>query len=283
MEELTELIKSLQKKFDEQTNEIRDMKQSIPQIINNNIDNKFAYFELKYIALEKTIEEQGRRIQQLERTTRKKNLIFFGIDENEVGYNYLQGNILKIINQNLGINCTNDNIEDVRRLGKYQGNGKIRPTIVTLNTMGLKIEILKNKKKLDKTPYYIKEDFPPEILEERKKLTVQMLEERNKGHKAFLSYNKLVVIPDQNQSNYKHPNRMYNKRHLSESPEITTECPGPSNCNTKKPTKKQNSNINNYVIRNTNQNKELFSNSTTSTSLPKSNSTSQQSLNTKKN
>ncbi|KOB70430.1 Endonuclease-reverse transcriptase [Operophtera brumata] len=80
----------------------------------------------------------------------------------------------------MALNCKETNIEEVKRLG-MKDDGKKRPIVVTLNTLGVKINILKNKKKLDCTPYYIKEDFPPEILEERKKLSAQLLEERNNG------------------------------------------------------------------------------------------------------
>lgn len=254
MEELTAMIKNLQNKFDEQTNELRDMKQSIPQIINNNIDTKFANLEYKYTTLEKTVEEQGRRIQQLERVTRKKNLIFFGIEENERSYYDLQNKILEIINQYMKIECYKENIEEVRRLGKKQVDGKIRPTSVTLNTMGTKIELLKNKKTLNGSPYYIKEDFPPDILEERKRLTTQMLEERNKGRKAFLKYDKLVVIPDEKKGHEKNPNQNSNKRNRQQSPETIASSSSLGKNNRKQPFKKPCSDMQQYIIRSRNPN-----------------------------
>lgn len=258
MEELTSMLRNLQNKFDEQTKELRDMKQSIPQIINNNIDNKFANLEFKYNSLEKTITQQGRRIQQLERTTRQKNLIVFGIEENERSYYDLQERIVRIINQYMEINCNKENIAEVRRLGKKQDDGKIRPTIVSLTTMGMKIDLLKNKKKLNDSPYYIKEDFPPEILEERKKLTTQMLEERKNGRIAFLKYNKLVVIPEDkhNHQYHKKPSSGSNKRQLSESPENIEGNSSSGKNSTKKPFKRQHSHIHQYMIRN--QNRDLL-------------------------
>lgn len=251
MEGLTAMIKNLETKFDVQANELRDMKQSITQSINNNIDSKFTHLETKYNALEKVVEEQGRRIQQLEKSTRKKNLIFFGIEEQERSYYNLQNIILNIINSDMKISCSKENIEEVRRLGKKQGGGKLRPVIVTFNTMGMKIQLLKNKKKLSGTPFYIKEDFPPEVLEERKRLQGQLLEEKKKGHKAFLSYDKLVIIPETTQKKYNNSNRNNNKRPLPESPETRDECSSNSNSN-RKPPKKQN--IEQYMIRGQNAN-----------------------------
>lgn len=274
MEELVAMIKILQYKLDEQTNEIRDMKQGIPQIINNNIDTKFENLELKYNTLEQKIEEQGRRIQQLEKTNRKKNLIFFGMEESESNYFDLQNNILKIINQVMKINSfSKENIGEVTRLGKKQDTNKIRPTIVTLTTMGMKIELLKNKKRLEGTTYYIKEDYPIEILEERKKLSTQLIEERNKGRKAFLRYNKLIIIPEDVEKNHnnKTQDRNQNKRNLSESPEINYgntnfRKPGP-----KKQFKMQNSGMHKYMIAKSNKetpNSSLTLANVTNTMLP---------------
>ncbi|KAL4721368.1 hypothetical protein ACJJTC_010017 [Scirpophaga incertulas] len=154
------------------------------------------------------------------------------------------------------INCNKENIEEVRRLGKKQEGGKIRPIVVSFNTIGIKIKLLKNKRELNETPYYIKEDFPPEVLEERKKLSAQLLEERNKGRKAFINYNKLVIIPETTQKQYNNKNRNSSKRQLSESPETHYNKPGPSNNNNaKKPHhKKQNSNIDQFMMKTQNKN-----------------------------
>ncbi|KOB75230.1 Endonuclease-reverse transcriptase [Operophtera brumata] len=238
------------------------MKQSIPQTINSNIDTKFATLELKYNTLQKSVDMQSQRIQQLERKIRKKNLIFFGVEESERNYFDLQQGILDILEQKMGLNCNETNIEEVRRLG-MKDDGKKRPIVVTLNTLGVKINILKNKKKLDCTPYYIKEDFPPEILEERKKLSAQLLEERNNGRKAFLKYNKLIIIPEEQENQQLQKtkrNQNPNKRNLSESPENTSGYSGKNNTQ-KNPSKKQNSNIQQYMVKQPDQNKDLHSTS----------------------
>ncbi|KOB66970.1 Endonuclease-reverse transcriptase [Operophtera brumata] len=50
----------------------------------------------------------------------------------------------------------------------------------------LENKIQKNKKKLENTPYYIKEDYPPEILNKRKELQIQLEKEREQGKMAFI-------------------------------------------------------------------------------------------------
>lgn len=83
--------------------------------------------------------------------------------------------------------------------------------------MGLKINIWKNKKLLENTPYYLKEDYPLEILNKRKELQEQLQKEKQLGNTAFISYDKLIVIKDKKE---KLPRSHTNKRNLSISPEL---------------------------------------------------------------
>lgn len=123
------------------------------------------------------------------------------------------------------VECQKGNIECVARMGKK--SEKIRPIIVTFTTMGKKIELLKNKKILQKSSnYYLKEDFPAEVLEERKKLSAQLQKERDQGKKAYIKYNKLVVVPEKVRTQYERQ-----KRNLSQSPREQKS-------STKNPTKK---------------------------------------------
>lgn len=70
MEELTKLIRNLQTKFDEQTIEKRHIR--IPQTINNNMDEKFAYMELKYTSKIRIFTDRPRgRSEPAHTTTRK--------------------------------------------------------------------------------------------------------------------------------------------------------------------------------------------------------------------
>lgn len=205
MEEISIMLKNIQAEMQQQKIEIREMKEEITNAINNSINERFRNLEEKNTLLEDKIKMQE---QSLDYLTRRKNLIFFGVDEKEKYYNELETNILNLINNDMHIPCGKSNIESVRRLGKKES--KIRPVVVTFTTLGKKIEILKNKKSLAEKSFYVKEDFPKEILNKRRELQTQLKKERENGKYAVLRYDKLIV----REKEAIHTN----KRHLSVSP-----------------------------------------------------------------
>ncbi|GBP68635.1 Muscle M-line assembly protein unc-89 [Eumeta japonica] len=58
---------------------------------------------------------------------------------------------------------------------------------------GTKIKIIKQKRALKDTNYYIKEDYPKYVLEKRKELQEQLKREREKGVRAKIIYDKLII------------------------------------------------------------------------------------------
>lgn len=78
------------------------------------------------------------------------------------------------------------------RIGKYSEGGK-RPILVKLTKENVRMGILKKTRNLKGTSIGIDEDYPKNIQEERKSLIPHMKEARNRGYRAFLRYNKLIV------------------------------------------------------------------------------------------
>lgn len=218
MEEVLKMFQKIQIDISKQKEDMRNMEENIKQSINKNIDEKFSTMELKTIELESKIEEQQLQIDRLEREVRKKNLIFFGVEETEKNYNELQNMILDIINNIMGISCQYWEIESFRRMGR-KGN-KLRPIAVTFTTVGRKIELLRKRKSLESSDttssIYIKEDFPPKVLSKRKQLQEEIKREREQGKNVILKYDKIITIREK-----EHKNRQ-NKRNLSLSPEAKT-------------------------------------------------------------
>ncbi|XP_028040581.1 uncharacterized protein LOC114250777 [Bombyx mandarina] len=212
MEEIKDMFLNLQQDIKKQKEDMVKMKEDIKNIIVNSLTEKLSSLELKNELLEQKIEEQNRKMNNLERQSRRKNLVMFGVEERENSYHELEEMIISIINTNFKVSCETNSIEAVRRLGKK--GEKTRPVVITFNTLGLKLKIQKDKYCLQKTAYYIKEDYPIEILKKRKELQAQLEREKEAGNRAIIRYDKLIIL------NKKHsPRNQPNKRYLSESPE----------------------------------------------------------------
>lgn len=245
MEEIKNMLRSMQEEIRQQKVDMLDMKEDIKNTIISNINEKFKTLESKNELLEQKIETQAIKIKILENNLRRKNLLIFGVAEHEKHYWDLMSNVLDIINNKLHIKCDSNSIECVRRLGK-QGE-KVRPIIITFTTIGLKIKIQQNKKKLQSTPYSIQEDFPPEILNKRKELQVEVNKLREQGKMAILKYDKIVILKNRNQQT-KTRSLDNKKRQLSESPEAPKS--DSEIIKEKQPTKvNRTNNMDNYLLR----------------------------------
>lgn len=201
IEQLSELMRELRGDIS------RDSKDSLEKIearitknINNHIDEKFTIVQGEIDSIKKISSDHSKRILELEKHIRCRNIIFFAVEEGEKSYEELENKIMQIINNELAIECNRRELEMVRRMGRMT-EGKIRPIVTTFTTYGKKIAILKNKHHLKEKTIYVKEDFPHEILETRKKLQVQLQKERIEGKVAFLRYDKLIVKEPGNQVN----------------------------------------------------------------------------------
>lgn len=242
MEEIKMLLQNMQQEMIQQKTDMLEMKEDIKNTINNNINDKFKNLELKNEILEKKLEEQSAAINSFERYQRRKNLIIFGVEETEKSYHELEKITINLIKTHFNLQYEKC-IEAVRRLGKKSENP--RPVVITFCTMGLKIKIQENKKCLENTPYYIKQDFPADVLLRRKELQNQLKKEKELGNTAFIKYDKLIVLRN------KTTQHATKKRNLSESPEAAASCSQiqASHENKKQPTKKnKTANMKNFII-----------------------------------
>ncbi|XP_045453301.1 uncharacterized protein LOC123662503 [Melitaea cinxia] len=192
MEEIKMMLINMQQENRETKSEMLAMKEDITTTIINNLNEKFTYLETKQNLLETKLQQQNTAIKNFDRYLRRKNLILFGVEEQEKSYHDLEKTVIEFINEYFNLQYNNCSIEDVRRLGKKKD--AIRPIKITFTTMGLKINILRNKKLLKNTPFYFKEDYPLDILNKRKELLVQLKKEKQLGHKAYIRYDKLIVL-----------------------------------------------------------------------------------------
>lgn len=224
MEEITKILQNIQADIANGKKEMKEIEHNIKDSINKNIDEKFLIFETKTKQLETKIEQQQKSIDIIDKQLRRKNIIFFGIEEKEKGYESLLSIILDIINNRLEIPCQKWEVEHINRMGKY--SGKIRPVVVTITTTSRKIEILKKKKLLDGTDIYLKEDYSPSVLQKRRELQEELKREREAGKRVTLRYDKIVTLKPKNtetKETYTPTERNTNKRFMSRSPEESTK------------------------------------------------------------
>lgn len=237
----------MQAEMRQQKTDMLEMKEDIKNTINNNVNEKFKSLELKNEFLEQQIEKQKISIDNFERYMRRKNLLIFGVEEHEKSYQDLEKIVLDLINNKINVRCESNSIEFVRRMG--QKGEKVRPIVITLVTMGLKIKIQKNKKNLENTHYYIKEDFPLEVRNKRKELQIQLEKEREQGKTAIIKYDKLIILGNRSQHAETKNTNNY-KRNLSESPETAESPTNTGMQNKKQPLKINKTNsMKNFVIK----------------------------------
>ncbi|XP_052742269.1 uncharacterized protein LOC128198868 [Bicyclus anynana] len=200
MEEVLRALNSIKNELNEQRLEIRatgkNVTEKVTENINKMLEEKFLVWEEKHENLRKVVENQEKRIYFLEKQERKRNLVIFGIEETETSYENLERNIINWADQYFSIKLNYSDIQEVKRIGKK--GVRPRPTIVSFTTLGIKINILKNRYALKNTSYNVKEDYPKYVLEKRKELQEQVQLEREKGNKAIIKYDKLIILSKNN-------------------------------------------------------------------------------------
>lgn len=212
MEEIMKALQNIQNELAQQKYDIKNMEENIKEAINKNIDEKFNRIEIKTSMLENKIEQQQKQIDIFDSQLRKKNLLFFGVEEREGHYEDLVNLILDIINTKMEVQCQKWEIENVTRRGKKYG--QIRPVVVTITTTSRKIELLRKKKILQNTNIYIKEDYSPAVLQKRKELQEECKREWESGKKVALRYDKIVTLRPKSVTHHVSAEKKSNKRFM---------------------------------------------------------------------
>lgn len=221
MEDIANILKSIQTELSDQKKEMKQMETNITNSINSNISENFKKLEQNYGKLNEQVQNQQSILDRMERDIRKKNLVFFGIEEGKESYQELENKILSFIH-GINISCERSEIESVKRLGKKRDEP--RPIVVTFTTMGKKITLLQNKRNTTNSTIYYKEDYPHKILEKRKQLKIELLKYKAEGIKAILRYDKLIVLNEQKSNENQISQQQTKKRNLRISPNEDRKC-----------------------------------------------------------
>lgn len=196
------------------------------QELRSKIDNLKISFDKQCLKTENRLEnteehlkEHAKQLFLYEKERRSKNVILNGIEETEKNRKELENLVLKFLNENLKTNTTISEIDNIFRLGNNQA-GRNRPIIIKFLAQRKAAEVLSNRKHLKYTQFYICEDLPKKVIEERKKLMPTLKKCKQEGKRAIFKYNKLFV--DGQEINLA---KSHLKRNRSDNEEINTECP----------------------------------------------------------
>lgn len=195
MADIPQLLIQIKERMEQQNQDIIHMKEEITSKIIEHLDIKLLGIAQKNAELEEKFNAQQQSINYLDKYMRRRNILFFGVEAEERTYHDLEKKILNIINNKMNLNFNQSCLEYVGRMGRDKG--KLRPVIVTLTTVGKKFELLKSKRSLNETNYYIMEDFPKAVLEKRRELKKNLEEERKSGKNAVLKYDKIIILDKQ--------------------------------------------------------------------------------------
>ncbi|XP_047985568.1 uncharacterized protein LOC125225763 [Leguminivora glycinivorella] len=206
---LTDMRAEMHEKFANIENSIAKSEEKITANIIKIMDEKYNSLRGEVNSLHTITEEQEKRINEIEKKSVQKNLVFFGIKEGEKSYLELEEKVCKIMKEKMKLDISASQIESIRRIG-IKGN-KTRPVSVTFTTLGTKIKILKNKQMLEGSGVYIKHEYPAKILKIREELKSQQKIEKEKGNEAFIRYDKLIITNSKKKTS--------NKRAPSSSPQ----------------------------------------------------------------
>ena len=198
--------------------EIEEIKEKQRQMEKENVTLKesleFAHQSIKEQteranAQEKTISELTKDVRELTQTvafekeraikleshSRRNNLIFYSIPEEEKESTAkTEDLVFAFLEEKLKMQeeANDISIERAHRLGKRKEN-KSRPIIVKFSFHRDKERILSNAYKLAGTGFGISQDFPQEIVAIRKELVKVMKEAKKEGREAKLNYDKLYI------------------------------------------------------------------------------------------
>lgn len=131
--------------------------------------------------------------ERLDRIERKKNIIIFGMPEDDLEDLYsLETKVLSLFNKFLHLNVHSWEIDFVRRYSHKCGSIS-KPLAVGLTTMKRKIQIMNHVRKVKTLGMNITEDFPRAVLEKRRTLHKKLERLRREGKYAVLKFDKLFV------------------------------------------------------------------------------------------
>lgn len=157
------------------------------------ITSEISILKLKNEELEKENKQLKNKILEIERKSKKYNIVIYGIQGDEL--NTVE-EVLRTINNELNISCTKNDFRDIYRIGQNV-EGKYRPVVVELLSYNLKADILmkarSKSKELKARRIYFGQEYTTEEYQKRKFLGQQLKAARNKQYNATIKKGILII------------------------------------------------------------------------------------------
>ncbi|XP_073228571.1 uncharacterized protein [Porites lutea] len=196
LKDLTSRLGNVESTIDKMKEDARSVESSI-----KGMDKSLAYLNKEVEELRGTVEDKDKQIEYLhtqhlylESYSRRENLKFFGIPENEASTS--QGKdavgtidvLCEFLHNVLGFRDPKRNMEfqRVHRIGKSV-RGKPRPILARFLRYQDRETVLRAGFELKGTEYMILQDFPQEIIERRRNQMPQLKEAKKRGQKVSFS------------------------------------------------------------------------------------------------
>uniref|UniRef100_A0A8D8T163 Uncharacterized protein n=1 Tax=Cacopsylla melanoneura TaxID=428564 RepID=A0A8D8T163_9HEMI len=149
LEKILEKLANIEAKFQADNENMQKQMRLQFEQVNANIDKKLDSYLKKLEIVETKVEEIAKKVQSMEREKTRRNLVIFGVQQEE-GENYknLEEKVLKIVRENMEIQIQETEIDFIRRFGKGENKN---PIMLGLTTWRRKMEICNYKwKKIEK-------------------------------------------------------------------------------------------------------------------------------------
>lgn len=187
-EKILSAINSLRISINENTNKIDEIKKvtSETYIKLQSLEKEFDIIKKENEKLREINKQQSMKIRYLDREARCKNLIIYGFKLQSSDRAECLQQIVTFIVSNLKVECNVLDIVYFRKLGRGTGGGHI---LIKFDSERKMKELLSKRVLLKGTNYFLSEDYPAEVREERKVLHKWVKQEVENGNDARLMYN----------------------------------------------------------------------------------------------
>lgn len=163
--------------------------------VKTTVSEGFIATNARVDSLELKLKEKDNEIAALKRDVevkkRKNNILIFNLAESEKSREELIALIVSLLQQYAGPDFSVADLNDVFRLGKP--NGKCRPVLVSFLSFMKLQTVISNKQRFREANIGISQDYPKDVMEERKKLQPMISSLNKAGKKAYLKFDGAYV------------------------------------------------------------------------------------------